>query len=139
MSGMSLIVKTVTRILWPILLLFAFYVSIIGHITPGGGFQGGVVLAIVSVLSVLSYGLIEKGKMKYQAKIAIIIIIVSLFVKTWKVLFGIPLPKGIPGELFSAGAIPLTNLAVGLMVGLGLTIAFYALILTNSKAEGDIH
>ena len=144
MSGMSIIVKTIARVFWPILLLLAFYVSIFGHITPGGGFPGGVIFAGACVLSVLSHGLIKDGKIEYQfikdftSKSAIIIII-ALIVKSWKVLFGIPLPKGTPGELFSAGAIPLVNVAVGLMVGFGLTIAFYAIISSNKKPEGDIH
>jgi len=144
MSGMSLIVKTVTRIFWPILLLLAFYVSIFGHIMPGGGFPGGVIFAGACILSVLSYGLIKDGKIEYSfikditSKSAIIIII-AVFVKTWKTLFGLPIPYGTPGDLFSAGAIPLVNVAVGLIIGFGLTIPFYAIISSNKKPEGDVH
>lgn len=144
MSGMSLIVKTVARIFWPVLVLLAFYISLFGHLTPGGGFPGGVIFAGACILSVLSYGLTKDGKIEYRfikdftSKTAIIIII-ALFLKSWKVLFGIPLPKGVPGELFSALPIVLVNIAVGLMVGFGITIAFYALISAKEKPEGDIH
>ncbi|MFP4589678.1 MAG: MnhB domain-containing protein [Candidatus Acetothermia bacterium] len=59
MSGMSPIVKTVTRWVSPFILAFGSYVALTGHLTPGGGFPGGVIIAGCFVLLTLAYG---KGK-----------------------------------------------------------------------------
>jgi len=42
---MSKIVRTITNILYSSILIFGFYVIMHGHLTPGGGFQGGAVVA----------------------------------------------------------------------------------------------
>ena len=54
--GMSLIVKTIVLWLQGIMLVFAGYVVLSGHLTPGGGFAGGVIVACVFILRVLSHG-----------------------------------------------------------------------------------
>jgi multicomponent Na+:H+ antiporter subunit B len=41
----SNILITISRLLYPFILLFAFYIIINGDISPGGGFQGGAILA----------------------------------------------------------------------------------------------
>ena len=41
----------VIRILFPFMLLFGFYVIINGHNSPGGGFQGGAILATAILIS----------------------------------------------------------------------------------------
>jgi len=41
----SLILKTISRILLPFVIIFGFYIILNGDTSPGGGFQGGVVLA----------------------------------------------------------------------------------------------
>lgn len=42
---MTVVVRTIARILLPISLIFGAYVIMHGHLTPGGGFQGGAVAA----------------------------------------------------------------------------------------------
>ena len=46
----SLILKTGCRFLFPLILLVGAYVFIHGHLTPGGGFQGGAVVASAYLL-----------------------------------------------------------------------------------------
>ncbi len=41
----SSIIRVVVGLLYPFILLLGFYVIINGHYTPGGGFQGGSILA----------------------------------------------------------------------------------------------
>ena len=41
----SIILKTISRILLPFMLLFGIYIISYGDISPGGGFQGGAILA----------------------------------------------------------------------------------------------
>lgn len=45
-KGMTLIVKTVTRLTLGFILLYGIYISLNGHISPGGGFAGGVIVAL---------------------------------------------------------------------------------------------
>ncbi|MFH1479673.1 MAG: Na(+)/H(+) antiporter subunit B [Pseudomonadota bacterium] len=51
----DLIIKTVCRLLVPFIQLFALYVIAHGHYSPGGGFQGGVILGASIILLAISY------------------------------------------------------------------------------------
>ena len=53
----DLILRVVTKILIPFIVLFALYVQLHGEYGPGGGFQAGVVAAAAFVLYGLVYGL----------------------------------------------------------------------------------
>ena len=52
----SLILRTATRLLMPLLLLFALFLLLRGHNEPGGGFVGGLVVAAAYVLYAISSG-----------------------------------------------------------------------------------
>lgn len=52
----SVIVRTLVRLLVPPTQLFALYVVVHGHGSPGGGFQGGVILAAAYILVALGLG-----------------------------------------------------------------------------------
>ena len=51
------IVRTVCRLLVPFIQLFGLYVIIHGHTSPGGGFQGGVILASSFILLAIADGI----------------------------------------------------------------------------------
>ncbi|MCD6486741.1 MAG: Na(+)/H(+) antiporter subunit B [Syntrophobacterales bacterium] len=55
-SSEDIIIRTVSRILVPFIQLFALYVIAHGHYSPGGGFQGGVILGASLVLLLITYG-----------------------------------------------------------------------------------
>ena len=52
----SSILRTATRVLMPLLLLFAAFLLLRGHNEPGGGFVGGLVVAAAYVLYAVAYG-----------------------------------------------------------------------------------
>ncbi len=52
----SLFVDVVTKAMVPMIQVFAFYVITHGHYSPGGGFQGGVMLAASTILLRLAMG-----------------------------------------------------------------------------------
>lgn len=58
----DVIVKTLARLLIPFIVVYALYVVMHGHYSPGGGFQGGVILAACFVLLGISYGFRETWK-----------------------------------------------------------------------------
>ena len=45
-QGMSLIVKTITRLTVGLILLYGIYIVSHGHVSPGGGFAGGGIIAL---------------------------------------------------------------------------------------------
>lgn len=53
----SVIVQTLARVFVPIIQLFAFYVLIHGHDSPGGGFQAGTLFGASIILHVLAFGI----------------------------------------------------------------------------------
>jgi multicomponent Na+:H+ antiporter subunit B len=55
----DVIIRTVARILIPFIQLYALYVIMHGHHSPGGGFQGGVILGASFILYLLTHGLEE--------------------------------------------------------------------------------
>ncbi len=55
----SLIVRNVARLLLPFVQLFGLYVIMHGHSSPGGGFQGGVILGASAILLAIAFGVEE--------------------------------------------------------------------------------
>lgn len=53
--GESLIIQTAVRILVPFVQLFGLYVIVHGHYSPGGGFQGGVILGSSFIMLALAF------------------------------------------------------------------------------------
>ena len=63
-KGMTPIVQAVSGWVKGFILVFGIYLVLYGHLTPGGGFGGGVVLAMAFVLLVLAFGK-EEGLKPY--------------------------------------------------------------------------
>lgn len=115
------ILRTGADLLFPLLLVVGLYIVLHGHLTPGGGFQGGVILAAAFFLPLLArpseslnhtwLALIEG----LAGSAFIALGLVALFADT---AFLTPLfDKGMFGQLVSSGSLPLLYLAVGLKVG----------------------
>jgi len=55
--GESIIIQTGVRLMVPFIQLFGLYVIVHGHYSPGGGFQGGVVLGASFILLAVAFDL----------------------------------------------------------------------------------
>ena len=55
-KGMGIIVKTVTKLTLGFILLYGIYIALSGHISPGGGFAGGVIIALSFIHIMLAFG-----------------------------------------------------------------------------------
>ncbi|WP_226989397.1 Na(+)/H(+) antiporter subunit B [Desulfuromonas sp. TF] len=55
--GESLIIQTAVRVMVPFVQIFGLYIVVHGHYSPGGGFQGGVVLGASFILLALAFDL----------------------------------------------------------------------------------
>jgi len=132
MKGMTIIVKTVSS--WVKVLIFLFGICIIltGHLTPGGGFAGGVILASSYVLLMLAFGrefaeenlpLAAASRLDCAGAIMFAAIAVLGFVWGGSFFFNYLYQIYLPGKalnLVSAGTIPLSNIAIGIKVGASL-------------------
>ena len=141
-KGMSLIVKTITRLTVGLILLYGIYIVLHGHLTPGGGFAGGVIIALSFVHLTLAFGkeialekISESGMAFFENLGAILFLGLGLigFAGGW--FFLNVLPLGEPFRLFSAGIIPLCNIAICFKVGAGLFAIFLAVVLLKPESE----
>ena len=78
-DSQDVIVKTLARLLVPFIVVYALYVVMHGHHSPGGGFQGGVILAASFVLLAISHGL-EQTKKRMSEKLAGVISSIGVFI-----------------------------------------------------------
>ena len=141
-KGMSLIVKTVTRLTVGLILLYGIYIVLHGHVSPGGGFAGGVIIALSFIHLLLAFGKEEALKRVSESVHAVAESVGALLFLGIAVLgyaggtfFQNVLPKGTPFDLFSAGIIPVCNVAICLKVGAGLSSIFLALVLLDATRE----
>jgi multicomponent Na+:H+ antiporter subunit B len=123
----SEIVRSAAQILVPLISIFAAYIIMNGHISVGGGFQGGAVIASAVLLLLLAN--------PSQALNAAFLSITESLAGVLFVLVGIAgllfaggfldnrvLPLGQFGAFFSAGAIPVLSVLLGVKVGCELAV-----------------
>lgn len=134
-TGMSLIVKTITRLTVGLILLFGIYIVLHGHLSPGGGFAGGVIVALSFVHLMLAFGkdmamgkISRKLASNLESIGALMFLTVACLGFFGGSFFLNILNKGTPFRLFSAGIIPFCNIAIGIKVGVGLFAIFLALV-----------
>jgi multisubunit Na+/H+ antiporter MnhB subunit len=137
MRGMSPIVQVIARLLAGILFLFGAYVVLHGHLTPGGGFAGGVLIAASFILISLAFGSVEQTERNSYTLSSVIesmggLLFVGLALAGFLAgvyffqnasIYGL----GKPLQLISGGIILPANIAIGIKVGAGLFAVFLAL------------
>ena len=145
-SGLTLIVKTVTRLSVWVILLYGAYIILHGHLTPGGGFAGGVIIALAFLNVLLAYG---ENAIKRWLNIEFLHDIeassAALFLAIG--ILGIAIGGGFlanflsKGELFrllSAGTIPILNIIIGAKVSMALFVVIWSLAVVRvSKGGGE--
>jgi multisubunit Na+/H+ antiporter MnhB subunit len=142
MKGMTIIVKKTTQIIAGMIFLYGIYVIIHGHLTPGGGFAGGVIVAGSFILLILAFGSNvinltkeELGSTMYEnlATLVVIFLAISGLLIGARVFFLNWLPKGNVGQLVSAGILPLYNIFVGIEVASSILTIFLALVIFKEE------
>jgi multicomponent Na+:H+ antiporter subunit B len=143
---LSKIVRTVANQLILFILIFGLYVIAHGHLTPGGGFQGGAVVVSGVVMLMVAFSSQDFKKSLNERLLTIMestgaLIFAALgfaglgTVFFYNFLVGSPIfgripPTGPgPGDFWTAGFIPLMNFAVGLKVIAGLSAVILAIAL----------
>jgi len=144
--GLSLIVKTSTRIVFPLILIVAVSVALHGHLTPGGGFQAGSILAVGPLLLIAAFSRhflgnrlrLSEDKCLTLRSIGLILIVLVIALpliagavalmqnqpKPWSPTS--PFPAYV-GPLWISGSLFFLNVAEFLAVGAGFTLLFLLL------------
>lgn len=144
MKGLTPIVKKVAQLMSGIIFMYGIYIVIHGHLTPGGAFAGGIILAGSFILLILAFGSEviklrkeETGSSVTESLAILITIILATagFFAGSMVFFNNYLPKGTVGELVSAGAIPLYNIFIGIEVAAAIVTIFLALVIFKEEEE----
>ena len=106
------------------LIVLGIYIVAHGHITPGGGFQGGVILAAALIVVSLAgrYPAMRRVRPIPLVELAdaggaagFVLVGLGGLIAGSEFLYNF-LPLGEPGTLLSAGMLPLLNISVGLEV-----------------------
>ncbi len=145
---MSRIVRTTADLAFPFILVYGFYIIIHGHLTPGGGFQGGAILASAMLLLLLAYRYqestryVRKTMMKTLESGGLLLFGITAlsamalgagYFYNWLsprgLLFGDIVEVGSSfANLNTAGLIPIMNLAVGIEVVGAASVILLALL-----------
>ncbi|MGB5442682.1 MAG: Na(+)/H(+) antiporter subunit B [Gammaproteobacteria bacterium] len=122
----SEIVETATELLLPMVILFGIYVFLNGHLSPGGGFQGGAIIASGTMFLLLALPESHISRLMVAlteslSGFSYVVIGVLGVTMAGGFLDNRIIGLGTFGSLFSAGAIPLIYVFVGLKVGFELS------------------
>ncbi len=130
-----LVLRVVSRLMIPIMLLFGLYIQFHGEYSPGGGFQAGVVFTAGFIIYTLLYGLdaaqraIPPEVVHALAAIGVLIFIAfgiaSMFLGGNFLEYKVLLPNDQAGETLGI---------IGIELGVGITVATVALTLFYSFA-----
>ncbi len=135
------ILRVASKILIPLIIIFALYVQFHGDFGPGGGFQAGVIFSVALILYSLVFGLdaaeaiIPETVLRILASFGVVLYagvgIVALF------LGGNYLDYSVLGSTQIAGqhlGILLVELGVGITVSSAMLMIFFAFAGRSRKA-----
>ena len=134
-----------TNLILPIICTLGLYVIIHGHLSPGGGFQGGVLVGGAFVIIFIGYGNKKNNKDKNSKIFKILedigvlgfIILAFIGLLTGSEFFTNTFNKGTLGQVFSSGNIFLMNFAVGFKVFAGISFLIMILLLILKKGAEE--
>lgn len=135
----DIIVKGITKLLFPFVLVYGLYIMLHGHLSPGGGFSGGAIIGAGFVLYTLSFGL-EQAENKLPHAILKKLESSGIY---WYVMLGLiglirgfdflsnqqaGFPSGVAYSLFSSGLIALLTFGIGVKVASTMITLFRLMI-----------
>lgn len=123
----SEIVQSGAQILAPLIAIFAAYIIMNGHRSAGGGFQGGAVIAsgvLLLVLASTRYRVNLEFLSMTESAAGVLFVLTGIagLIFAGGFLDNRMLPLGQFGAFFSAGAIPILSVLLGVKVGCELSV-----------------
>jgi multicomponent Na+:H+ antiporter subunit B len=140
----GVIIKTVCRLITPFIQLYGLYVIAHGHYSPGGGFQGGCILAASFILMVLAYD-IKEVKKRMSEKLTTIFcslgVIIYAGIGLLCVILGANfLDYGILHKILPADPVHSRSLGIlGVEIGVGFTVMAVMVSIFLNIASGGKH
>jgi multicomponent Na+:H+ antiporter subunit B len=141
----DLIIKTLCRFLVPFIQLFALYVIAHGHHSPGGGFQGGVILGASIILLAISFNLrsaVTRVPEKVNALLSAAGVLIYAGTGAVCVAFGANfldyagLSGILPGGAVEARSYGIFAVEIGVGIAvMGVMIAIYSLLASEGRLE----
>jgi multicomponent Na+:H+ antiporter subunit B len=131
-AGASAALRALALVLIPSIVAIGVYIVVHGQITPGGGFQGGVILATAPLGAFLAgrylrmkaiapHLVVEWGDAIGAAGYALLglsgLVFAGIFLKNY-------IPLGIPGHILSGGQLDVASVFVGLEVSGAFLVAW---------------
>ena len=130
----DLILRQVTYILFPLIMIFGIYVVVNGHLSPGGGFSGGAIMGAGLILYLNAFSISNIRKFfteKTNSYVCVCALSFYCLAKSYSFFTGANhlesiITTGTPGAIISAGLILPLNICVGLVVACTM-FSFYTL------------
>ncbi|RLI91658.1 MAG: Na(+)/H(+) antiporter subunit B [Candidatus Altiarchaeales archaeon] len=133
----SIVIRTMSRIMIPFIQLFGLYVIIHGEASPGGGFQGGVILGTSIILLAIVFDLREAER-RMPWKVITAFMCVGLLIYSGIGLLDLlsggayleytKLPLPLPAHEISALSILFVEIGIGITVMAVIILLFYYLV-----------
>ncbi len=126
-------------------IVFGVYIVTHGQLTPGGGFQGGVILASAVLILYVAEGFAVFRDVLSRTAIEVAeavgaggFVLIGMLAWFWREPFlSNVLPLGKAHELTSGGTIALISVATGLEVAAGFILLLYAFLQENLTVAGE--
>jgi multicomponent Na+:H+ antiporter subunit B len=140
----NVIIRTICRLLIPFIQLYAIYVLMHGHYSPGGGFQGGVMMGASFILLVMAYGL-DEARRRIPVKTLTVYACLGLFIYSgigaFALLMGgnyldygaLPLPLSSIAKIRAMGIL---GIEIGVFLGVMAIMIFIFLTIASYDPEG---
>ncbi|MGM0510238.1 MAG: MnhB domain-containing protein [Thermoplasmatota archaeon] len=146
---MSRVVRTVADVMVVPIVIYGIYLILHGHLTPGGGFQGGAVVASSVALLIVAYGVMDrhKGTLSAMESTGLTMFILIAFMGLGSTmfynflageggLFGGSVSDGInAGYINTGGTVTLMNLMVGIEVIAALSLILYTMAMHSGSLD----
>ncbi|HAF07866.1 MAG: MnhB domain-containing protein [bacterium] len=129
---------TGVKFITPFMLLVGIYIFLHGHLSPGGGFPAGVIIATATLFSLIGYKFnfaISNLKLIESNSGFLITLLTTLGLYFTGSFFGNYLPTGIIGKLYSSLLILIIYSLIGLKVGAELSTGLKTLY--NGEKDDD--
>ena len=115
-------------LVYPLILVFGFYIIYNGHVTPGGGFQGGAILAGVFTIQYLTTNT-KNVSLHFLNKLEKTIYLLLLVAGIILVLYMNQDLSLLQKEIY----LIIMNTLIGIKVACGLTVIFFRFVLFESR------
>jgi multicomponent Na+:H+ antiporter subunit B len=143
----SLIVKVVTQKMFPFILMYGIYITLHGSSSPGGGFQGGVVIGAAFILFAIGFDSEESRRCTPQIMVNIMKsagVLIFVGIGMVGILFGYAFlanrvinfpPQGAVGSFLSGGTLMGINISIAITVAGTVLTLFHAFLECETEEE----